>query len=42
MIKNKKILEIENIGIDIVEIKRFKNKNYSKNITFYKKIFLDS
>ena len=42
MIKTKKIFDIENIGIDIVSVNRFKNKIFSKNITFYKKIFLQS
>ena len=42
MIKTKKILDIENIGIDIVSVNRFKNKIFSENITFYKKIFLQS
>jgi len=33
---------IENLGIgtDIVKIDRFKNKSYSKNQSFYKKLFL--
>ena len=30
------------IGIDIVKISRFKNKPYSKNQRFYKKLFLMS
>ena len=30
------------IGIDIVKISRFKNKPYSSNKNFYKKIFSDS
>ena len=30
------------LGIDIVKVERFKNKPYSKNKIFYKKIFLDS
>jgi holo-[acyl-carrier protein] synthase len=34
--------EIIGIGIDIVEIKRFRDKPYLKNKQFYKKIFLDS
>ena len=42
MIENKKNYNIENVGIDIVEIKRFKNKIFSENISFYKKIFLQS
>ena len=42
MIKTKKILDIENIGIDIVSVNRFKNKIFSENISFYKKIFLQS
>jgi len=42
MIENIKNFNIENVGIDIVEIKRFKKKIFSENITFYKKIFLQS
>ena len=42
MIKNKKALDIFGIGIDIVEVKRFKDKKFSKNTTFYKKIFSKS
>ena len=42
MIKNKKNMQIENIGIDIVEINRFKKKLFSKNLSFYKKIFSQS
>jgi len=42
MIKKQKISDIENIGIDLVEINRFKNKKFNSNITFYKKIFLKS
>ena len=42
MIKKQKISDIENIGIDLVEINRFKNKKFNRNITFYKKIFLKS
>ena len=30
------------IGIDIVKVKRFADKPFSKNKTFYKKIFLES
>ena len=37
-----KNMGIENIGIDIVDINRFKNKKFSENITFYKKIFTKS
>ena len=33
---------IENIGIDLIDIQKFKNKIYSKNKTFYEKIFLKS
>lgn len=29
------------IGIDIVEVRRFREKIYASNISFYKKIFLD-
>jgi len=42
MMRNKKNFNIENVGIDIVYVNRFKNKIFSKNITFYKKIFLQS
>ena len=42
MIENEKISDIENVGIDIVEINRFKNKSFTKNITFYKKLFSKS
>jgi len=42
MIKNKKNFYIENVGIDIVDVSRFKNKNFLKNLTFYKKIFSQS
>ena len=42
MIKTMKIFDIKNVGIDIVDVNRFKNKIYSKNLTFYKKIFLQS
>ena len=38
----KKTLENFGIGIDIVEIKRFRKKNYKKNKNFYKKIFSKS
>ena len=38
----KKTLENFGIGIDIVEIKRFRKKNYKKNKNFYKKIFFKS
>jgi len=38
----KKSLEDFGIGIDIVEIKRFRVKNYKKNENFYKKIFSKS
>ena len=38
----KKIFENFGIGIDIVEVDRFKKKKFAKNLTFYKKIFLES
>ena len=38
----KKTLENFGIGIDIVEIERFRKKNYKKNKNFYKKIFFKS
>ena len=40
--KNNKIFDVLNVGIDIVNISKFKNKIYSKNPTFYEKIFLQS
>jgi len=42
MMENKKNFNIENVGIDIVSVNRFKNKIFSKNITFYKNFFLQS
>ena len=38
----KKILGNFGVGIDIVEIERFRKKNYKKNKNFYKKIFFQS
>ena len=37
-----KMMEIFNIGIDIVNIERFKKKEYTKNKKFYQKIFTNS
>ena len=37
-----KMMEIFNIGIDIVNIERFKKKRYAKNKKFYQKIFTNS
>ena len=37
-----KMMEIFNIGIDIVNIERFKKKGYTKNKNFYQKIFTNS
>ena len=37
-----KMMEIFNIGIDIVNIERFKKKEYAKNKKFYQKIFSKS
>lgn len=37
MIQN--IFDNFGIGVDIVDVKQFKNKNYSNNVQFYKKIF---
>ena len=37
-----KMMKISNIGIDIVNIERFKKKEYAKNKKFYQKIFADS
>lgn len=38
----KKTLENFGVGIDIVEIERFRGKNYKKNKNFYEKIFSKS
>ena len=38
----KKSLENFGIGIDIIEVKRFRAKNYKKNKNFYEKIFTKS
>ena len=35
-------MEIFNIGIDIINIERFKKKEYAKNKKFYQKIFTNS
>ena len=37
-----KMMEIFNIGIDIINIERFKKKEYAKNKKFYQKIFTNS
>ena len=37
-----KMMEIFNIGVDIVNIERFKKKEYAKNKKFYQKIFSKS
>jgi len=37
-----KLMEIFNIGIDIINIERFNKKEYTKNKIFYQKIFTDS
>ena len=36
------MMKISNIGIDIVNIERFKRKEYAKNKKFYQKIFTNS
>ncbi len=36
------VMGISNIGIDIVNIERFRNKDYKKNKFFYEKIFTNS
>ena len=36
------VMGISNIGIDIVNIERFRNKEYNKNKFFYEKIFTNS
>tara|TARA_Y100000996_G_scaffold27514_1_gene19550 strand:+ start:349 stop:708 length:360 start_codon:yes stop_codon:yes gene_type:complete len=33
------VMEISNIGTDIVDINRFRKKEYKKNTNFYEKIF---
>jgi holo-[acyl-carrier protein] synthase len=38
----KKSLENFGIGIDIIDVKRFRVKNYKKNKNFYEKIFAKS
>ena len=35
-------MDISNIGIDIIDIDRFREKDYSKNKKFYQKIFSES
>ena len=35
-------MDISNIGIDIIDIDRFRKKDYSKNKKFYQKIFSES
>ena len=37
-----KMMEIFNIGVDIINIERFKKKEYAKNKKFYQKIFTSS
>ena len=37
-----KMMKISNIGIDIINIERFKKKEYTKNKKFYQKIFTNS
>jgi len=37
-----KMMEIFNIGIDVINIERFKKKEYTKNKKFYQKIFTNS
>ena len=38
----KEIIENNQVGIDIVEVERFRKKNIDENTNFYKKIFTDS
>ena len=38
----KEIIENKQIGIDIIEVERFRKKNIEENTNFYKKIFTDS
>jgi len=37
-----KMMEIFNIGIDVINIERFRKKEYTKNKKFYQKIFTNS
>ncbi len=37
-----KLMKISNIGIDIINIEKFKKKEYVKNKKFYEKIFTSS
>ena len=37
-----KMMEIFNIGIDVINIERFRKKEYTKNKKFYQKIFSKS
>jgi len=37
----RKLFEDKQIGIDIVDIERFRKKNFIENESFYKKIFTD-
>ena len=37
-----KMMEISNIGIDVINIERFRKKEYTKNKKFYQKIFTNS
>ena len=37
-----KMMGIFNIGIDVINIERFKKKEYTKNKKFYRKIFTNS
>ena len=37
-----KMMEISNIGIDVINIERYKKKKYIKNKKFYQKIFTNS
>jgi len=34
-------MSFQSIGTDIEEVSKFRNKKYSENISFYKKIFTD-
>ena len=36
------IMEISNVGIDIVNIQRFRKKEFHDNVKFYEKIFTNS
>jgi phosphopantetheinyl transferase (holo-ACP synthase) len=38
----KTLIEKDGIGIDIIDVERFRKKIFKQNIKFYQKIFLES